>query len=73
MKNKLWILPAAVLFAAGLLFLFTVTGHGYLGCTLILAAALVVFYHFAGKKLSRIITVLIVAALLAFAVVERRS
>lgn len=70
MKNKLWLFSAVILLAAGALFCFVITGHGYLGCALILTAALVVFYRFAGKKISRIITVLIVAALLAFAAVE---
>ncbi|NCB50752.1 MAG: YdcF family protein [Clostridia bacterium] len=70
MKNKLWLFSAVLLFVAGVLFFLAITGHGYLGCTLILTAALVVFYHFAGKKLSRIITILTVAALLAFAAVE---
>lgn len=70
MKNKLWLVCAALLFAVGLYFAFGTVGHGYLGCVLILAAVLTVVYHFSGKKLSRVLTALLAAGLLAFAAVE---
>jgi len=70
MRDRLWLFSAAILFTAGLLFALAITGHGYLGCALVLAAVLVVVYHFAGKKRSRVLSVLLVLAILAFAAVE---
>jgi uncharacterized SAM-binding protein YcdF (DUF218 family) len=70
MKRRAWLLAAGPLFAAGLIFAFALTGHGYLGGAFILAAALVAAYHFAGKKLARVLTALVIAGALAFAAVE---
>lgn len=70
MKSRGWLYVAAPILAAGLIFVFALTGHGYLGGAFILTAALVVFYHFTGKKFSRVLTAFVIAALLAFAAVE---
>lgn len=70
MKSKLWAVFAAFLAGSGLFFVFALTGHKFLGTALILAAAIIVVYRFAGKKLTRVMTALIAAALIAFAAVE---
>lgn len=70
MRNRGWLIAAALLFAAGCLFRFALTGHDFIGYALMLAAVTVAAFHFASKKLRKILTIALIVCALAFAAVE---
>ena len=46
MKNRLWLIAAAILLLAAALFAFAMTGHGFVAALCALMAAVIAFYHF---------------------------
>lgn len=70
MKGRIWLIAAVILALAALFFFFAVTGHTYFGLMLLFVAGLIVLYHFAGHKLRIAATVVVLAGLAVFTVIE---
>lgn len=70
MRNKGWLIAAVLLAAAGCAFRFALTGHDFIGYFLMLAAVLVVAFHYFSPKLRKILTALLIVGAVCFAAVE---
>ncbi len=69
-KNRHWLFAVFCLAVLGALFKFMLTGHDYIGYLFFLAAVLVVYYHFTGRKLRIAMTALLLIGTMIFAVLE---
>lgn len=69
MRRKKLISAAMIVFLATVL-LFVFSGHNYLAYTFYFIAALIVIFDFAGRKLKRIICILLAVGFAYFAVLE---
>lgn len=65
-----WALTAGLLAAAGLFFRFVLIGYDFVGYALLFAAAVVAAYHFFGRTLRIVLSVLLAAGVIYFIIVE---
>ena len=71
MKNRLWLIAAAILLLAAALFAFAMTGHGFVAALCALIAALIAFYHFVRRRALRIaVAALLALGIAVFGVIE---
>ena len=71
MKNRLWLIAAAILLLAAALFAFAMTGHGFVAALCALMAAVIAFYHFVRRRALRIaLAAALALGLAVFGVIE---
>ncbi|NLC73193.1 MAG: YdcF family protein [Ruminococcaceae bacterium] len=70
MSEYRWaILPVILIIAAGV-FNFAMTGHGYFALALMVIAAILVFYHFAGNTVKIVGSIILALGFLLFIILE---
>ena len=71
MKNRLYLIFAALFLAAGAVFAFAMTGHGLVGALCAGIALIILYYHFVRKRALRIAMAVVLAlGLGVFCVIE---
>ncbi len=70
MKNKKWLIAPIILVLASIVFGFFMMGYGYIAALCLFIAALLVIWHFAGKRLRVVIICVVAAGALVFTALE---